>query len=275
MIKLKDILTEKYEIDLTVGDTILRGKFKNKPVVVKEFGVDDKGQPTVNGKKMLSFRIKKLIPAKVSVKEAKFGAKDIMKAAKNKSDWGDLADQLYMKGGNMVHIDSWYYGQDKALKQLIDSWKKGGSNYDYWNKEHGVDFKIVDTFSEIKAQGRHKKLTSDGIVGVVLKVIPSKVSVKEGKAMPMDTPNEFAYLDFKKYANIKSSDFTRALEKAKGDGGKMFMTASALWYKWSRQYAKDFTHIKDKKKFGRALLVMLKKDDLIISKKGNKLTDLK
>ena len=46
-IKLKDILTEKYEIDLEVGDTILRGKFKNKPVVVKSFGTDDKGQPTV------------------------------------------------------------------------------------------------------------------------------------------------------------------------------------------------------------------------------------
>jgi len=67
VIKLKDILTEKYEIDLVVGDTILRGKFKNKPVVVKDFGVDDKGQPTVNGKKMLSFRIKKLIPKKEGI----------------------------------------------------------------------------------------------------------------------------------------------------------------------------------------------------------------
>ena len=64
MIKLKDILTEKFEIDVEVGDTILRGKFKNKPVIVKDFGVDDKGQPTINGKKMLSFRIKKLMPQK-------------------------------------------------------------------------------------------------------------------------------------------------------------------------------------------------------------------
>jgi len=64
MIKLKDILAEKYEIDLEVGDTILRGKFKNKSVVVKSFGTDDKGQPTINGKKMLSFRIKKLMPKK-------------------------------------------------------------------------------------------------------------------------------------------------------------------------------------------------------------------
>jgi len=67
-IKLKHLISEKFELDLEIGDTILRGKFKNKPVVVKNFGVDDKGQPTINGKKMLSFRIKKLIPKKKSIK---------------------------------------------------------------------------------------------------------------------------------------------------------------------------------------------------------------
>ena len=67
-IKLKNILNEKYEIDLEIGDTILRGKFKNKPVVVKDIGTDEHGQPTINGKKMLSFRIKKLMPKKESMK---------------------------------------------------------------------------------------------------------------------------------------------------------------------------------------------------------------
>jgi hypothetical protein len=118
------------------------------------------------------------------ITEAKqFGVKDIMKAFKNKEDWGDTAEQVYMKGGNLVYVDTWFYGEAKAMKQLEDSWKKGGSNYDFWNKEHGVDFKIVDTFSEVKALGRHKKLTSDGIVGVVLKVTPGKVteSIDEAK----------------------------------------------------------------------------------------------
>ena len=50
------------DIDIQIGDTILTGRFKNKKVVVKEFGVDDKGQPTVNGRPMLKFRIKKLMP---------------------------------------------------------------------------------------------------------------------------------------------------------------------------------------------------------------------
>jgi hypothetical protein len=52
------------KIDLKVGDTILTGKFKNKKVEVKEFGVDDNGQPTVNGRPMLTFRIEKLMPKK-------------------------------------------------------------------------------------------------------------------------------------------------------------------------------------------------------------------
>tara|TARA_Y100000310_G_C20545668_1_gene745441 strand:- start:181 stop:459 length:279 start_codon:yes stop_codon:yes gene_type:complete len=50
------------ELDLEVGDVILTGKFKNKRKVVKNFGKDDLGQPTINGTKALTFRIEKLMP---------------------------------------------------------------------------------------------------------------------------------------------------------------------------------------------------------------------
>ena len=56
------ILDEKIKIDVNVGDTILTGRFKNKKIVVKEFGVDDKGQPTVNGSPILKGRVAKLMP---------------------------------------------------------------------------------------------------------------------------------------------------------------------------------------------------------------------
>ena len=56
-------------IDINIGDTILTGRFKNKRVVVKEFGTDEKGQPTINGRPMLKFRIEKLIPSQDSVEE--------------------------------------------------------------------------------------------------------------------------------------------------------------------------------------------------------------
>ena len=50
------------KLDLNIGDIILTGRFKNKAVEVKEFGTDEKGQPTINGRPILKFRIKKLIP---------------------------------------------------------------------------------------------------------------------------------------------------------------------------------------------------------------------
>jgi len=56
-------------LDIQIGDTILTGRFKNKRVVVKEFGKDAKGQPTINGRPMLNFRIQKLMPPKEDKKK--------------------------------------------------------------------------------------------------------------------------------------------------------------------------------------------------------------
>ena len=60
--QLKRIIAEELGLDLEVGDVILTGKFKNKRKVVKDFSTDDLGQPTVNGMKVLTFRIEKLMP---------------------------------------------------------------------------------------------------------------------------------------------------------------------------------------------------------------------
>ena len=59
--QLRKIIAEALELDLEVGDVILTGRFKNKRTVVKKISTDDLGQPTVNGMKVLSFRIEKLM----------------------------------------------------------------------------------------------------------------------------------------------------------------------------------------------------------------------
>jgi hypothetical protein len=58
------LLTQLIEmtIDLSVGDIVLGGKWKNKRMVVKTLGTDDLGQPTVNGKSLLTVRIEKTLP---------------------------------------------------------------------------------------------------------------------------------------------------------------------------------------------------------------------
>ena len=50
-------LTEMIKLDINVGDTIMGGKFKNKKVVVKTIGKNDKGDITINGKPLLRFRL--------------------------------------------------------------------------------------------------------------------------------------------------------------------------------------------------------------------------
>lgn len=60
-----------FELDIEIGDTILTGKYRNKRMVVKSFGKDENGQPTINGKKILNFRIEKLMPDKVTNEETK------------------------------------------------------------------------------------------------------------------------------------------------------------------------------------------------------------
>ena len=63
---LKECINEEIKLNVKVGDTILMGKFKNKKVVVKTIGTDDWGMPTINGKKVATFRI----PKKEELKEA-------------------------------------------------------------------------------------------------------------------------------------------------------------------------------------------------------------
>ena len=56
------VIKENINLDIEVGDILLGGRYKNKRIVVKEIGEDDLGQPTVNGKPVLKFRIEKNLP---------------------------------------------------------------------------------------------------------------------------------------------------------------------------------------------------------------------
>ena len=53
----KTIQRESITLPVEIGDTLLMGKFKNKKVVVKTIGKDEHGMPTINGKKVVTFRL--------------------------------------------------------------------------------------------------------------------------------------------------------------------------------------------------------------------------
>lgn len=95
-------------------------------------------------------------------------ASDIVKILKNPTDWGDLGQQVYVKKGNMVYVDTFFYGGQDKLDNVIQNWSPGGMYYDYFKDNYNIQFEIVDSFMEINARGRHKKLTDNGIAGVEL-----------------------------------------------------------------------------------------------------------
>ena len=108
--------------------------------------------------------------------------------------------------------------------------------------------------------------------------------LNEARPVFQDTPNELAYLDFKKWAyknrkkiKVKLSD---ALGSRKEDGTGMYIELARIWrWDWAEKFAKEWSYLHStglaQSKFGRALAVMMKSDDLVISKSTNSLLELK
>jgi len=57
MKSFKQYLEEVIKVPIKVGDTVLGGKFKNKRIVVKSIGKNEKGDITINGRPLLKYRI--------------------------------------------------------------------------------------------------------------------------------------------------------------------------------------------------------------------------
>jgi len=51
------VIRENITVPIKVGDTVLGGKFKNKRIVVKSIGKNEKGDITINNKPLLKFRL--------------------------------------------------------------------------------------------------------------------------------------------------------------------------------------------------------------------------
>ena len=106
----------------------------------------------------------------------------------------------------------------------------------------------------------------------------------EGKPFMQSKPNEFAYLDFKKWAytrrgKIKQQLQTVLTKNQLTPGDTFFKELTKIWVVWANSNNKAFSVVKPtdigQKDFGIALARMMKDDNLIIKKAGNKLLDLK
>jgi hypothetical protein len=61
------VLMEDITVPINIGDTVLGGRFKNKKVVVKTIGKNEKGDITINGRPLLKYRIPQQEPLEEDV----------------------------------------------------------------------------------------------------------------------------------------------------------------------------------------------------------------
>ena len=52
-----ELLGETIQVPISIGDTVLGGKFKNKKMIVKTIEKNEKGDITINGRPLLKFRV--------------------------------------------------------------------------------------------------------------------------------------------------------------------------------------------------------------------------
>lgn len=100
-------LSEDIKIDVNVGDTILTGRFKNKKTKVKSIGKDEHGMPTINGRKVVTFRMPKLkelvervdyvFTAQEIVKKQGLKSKVKVGMGPNKADYDWAKDIIYIR----------------------------------------------------------------------------------------------------------------------------------------------------------------------------------
>jgi GNAT superfamily N-acetyltransferase len=124
----------KIILDINVGDTLLVGRFKNKPIIVKDIGTDANGQPTINGRKLLSARIKKLMPEKKKPATASAASKKLRKG-KNTSK---AALKMRKKASEIGEIE---YNKTMSLDILNNAISRAEGHTKEASEE--VEYKIV------------------------------------------------------------------------------------------------------------------------------------
>jgi hypothetical protein len=185
---------EDINIPIKVGDTVLGGKFKNKRIVVKSIGKNEKGDITINGRPLLKYR---------TIEEAVLADK----IECNNCGWTwmkkDGGDDLYIchKCG---HDNQRYDNADKSYKRL----NVGESTL---NEFGGTLFHLVGFDSNNKPVQKIIKRASDSFMKDVAKYGSEKL-FKGGKGV------EYVKIYYDKTHLATVKDGGKKIVKEKGWG---------------------------------------------------------
>ena len=130
------------KIDVNIGDTILVGRFKNKAIVVKEIGEDEFGMPTINGRKVVNFRIKSKGKTEMKKSELKQIIREEIKKLKE-SNLSPNEKKELLKVKERVKKEIPYFRNKEFIlwKSGNDYYVQETSNGEPFGHEFKVDFR--------------------------------------------------------------------------------------------------------------------------------------
>ena len=120
--QLRQLIREAISLDIKPGDVILTGRFKNKRKIVKTIGKDKYGQPTINGKSILKFKIEKEMPKK------KWSAKS-RQELKEVKDLRKLIRNIILEGPVKDSFEEKWYNVDQERNQFENDPTSTGTHH--------------------------------------------------------------------------------------------------------------------------------------------------
>lgn len=212
----------------------------------------------------------KLISLLEKIGFGQYTSKDVDDVAVDKfEDFGVYVGQLYQK---FLNKD---LSSDPAIAQKIINMIDFSDNSDLSKEIKDLEF-LVNQLPD-KPGPKDK---------IGFKEIADELYLEEFKGKPFmqDVPNEFAYLDFKKWVYPRRGKIKQRLQSVLNNnqadpGTPFFKELTRIWVMWASENDEAFSVVNPtdvgQKDFGRALAVMMKNDNLIINRESNKLLDLK
>ena len=204
-------LEEDIKLPVNIGDTILTGRFKNKKTIIKTIGKDEHGMPTINGRKVVNFRIVKEgtineIPMADLVKIDKYADKqlnpvDIVLTDKHFFD--RLTDPRNKKEISQAELIGFFKRLGKKKKnfvnflnlygQIVAKDNRTNLNIPFMKQANKVIAKTIMRKDDFKTSDPEYKFES----------LPTKVTDKF-KAVKSGKPSSEAEKDFNKHHTYSS-----------------------------------------------------------------------
>jgi|9_EtaG_2_1085328.scaffolds.fasta_scaffold01437_3 hypothetical protein len=173
-------LTEDINLPINIGDTVMMGRFKNKPVVVKSINFNDKGDLLINGRSAARFRIT---------------PKEDSEQSLTKEWWSNTFKQLLTEGGAAGHMNHPFDDRDLTfgdMKQMIRLSLEGQLDLETGVQEKTDGQNLLVTYKDGRVKAARNKTT------IRTPLNPEQVKMKFAGRGEIENAFTFAMLDLEK-----------------------------------------------------------------------------